>query len=333
MPDGLFLQYTDLSCQPLDALSSDSCIRPHKRQKMERIAAECLRGRNPAIISAAIRGPLGEQWTNPWSRKELHKCDPSSGGEGCLSALRDNARHTTDMSITQVEKLSGPSISERPSRASVEKRARVCQKSASREHDPPAGLTSRRSTEQGDTNRTAAHQTNSPRMGSSSRRRAAGKSPNAPRKKDSQSRPLWHDKLCCGPELRLNKATSTPVNCQGGAPRRLRPTFEEASTPVHELSYHIPLRIHLDCQSHHSPELEETHSSIINPFSELNPLLDRAERATQSVHHKRDLSVQDPSMLGDEDANAASAADRTMGDAEVAEAVDYACSVLRESTY
>ncbi|KAF2638136.1 hypothetical protein P280DRAFT_91872 [Massarina eburnea CBS 473.64] len=72
----------DYACLDGDADDLDECCdydydydydydpgrRAVKRQRIEKIAANCLKGKRPLIASAALRGPFDKGWKNPWAR-------------------------------------------------------------------------------------------------------------------------------------------------------------------------------------------------------------------------------------------------------------------------
>jgi hypothetical protein len=39
-----------------------------KRQRIEKIAAQCLQGKLPVILTASLRGPFSDGWKNPWAK-------------------------------------------------------------------------------------------------------------------------------------------------------------------------------------------------------------------------------------------------------------------------
>jgi hypothetical protein len=72
------LQYEPLYTRPEDVLweqdsaeersDHDEGIRAAKRRRIEKAGEAYLRGEPLFILSASIRGPLGEGWVNPWSK-------------------------------------------------------------------------------------------------------------------------------------------------------------------------------------------------------------------------------------------------------------------------
>jgi hypothetical protein len=73
------LDYDCLDTDPEEFLEelSDDCNNPNKRaakrQRIERIATEYLRGRPPLIACAVLRGPFGNGWKNPWAKPSQEK--------------------------------------------------------------------------------------------------------------------------------------------------------------------------------------------------------------------------------------------------------------------
>lgn len=51
---------------PVERLGPEE--RAAKRQRIEKIAAQCLQGRRPVILSAGLRGPFNDGWKNPWAK-------------------------------------------------------------------------------------------------------------------------------------------------------------------------------------------------------------------------------------------------------------------------
>jgi hypothetical protein len=67
------LDHDDFYIGPTDAI--EDVPREHdntgeqvaKRQRVERIAAQYLKGRLPVISTASLRGPFNDGWKNPWA--------------------------------------------------------------------------------------------------------------------------------------------------------------------------------------------------------------------------------------------------------------------------
>ncbi|CAG8058722.1 unnamed protein product [Penicillium salamii] len=59
-----------------DELDEDS--RAVKRQRIEKLAESYLQGRPLFILSASLKGPLDEEWENPWKKTRKHGGDPSA---------------------------------------------------------------------------------------------------------------------------------------------------------------------------------------------------------------------------------------------------------------
>ncbi|KAH7080258.1 hypothetical protein BKA63DRAFT_406902 [Paraphoma chrysanthemicola] len=73
---------------PRGALDPEEQIA--KRRRIERIAAQCLRGRRPVILAAGLRGPFDEGWKNPWAKAK--KCTRRHSKEG--DSTKDNKTRT-----------------------------------------------------------------------------------------------------------------------------------------------------------------------------------------------------------------------------------------------
>jgi len=56
--------------------------RAAKRRRIEAIASQCLRGRPPVIVTAALHGPFDHGWKNPWARSIPDKRRKPGKNEG-----------------------------------------------------------------------------------------------------------------------------------------------------------------------------------------------------------------------------------------------------------
>ncbi|PVI07098.1 hypothetical protein DM02DRAFT_351405 [Periconia macrospinosa] len=64
----------------------DVDVRTAKRRRIEKIAALCLQGQRPVIITAGLRGPFDKSWRNPWIRKHREEA-LYPGPSGVLSQI------------------------------------------------------------------------------------------------------------------------------------------------------------------------------------------------------------------------------------------------------
>ena len=60
--------------QESDESGNDEEIRAAKRRRIEKLGQQYLRGDGLFILTASIKGPLGEGWSNPW-KKTRRKAD------------------------------------------------------------------------------------------------------------------------------------------------------------------------------------------------------------------------------------------------------------------
>lgn len=83
-----------LSFEPLSPTPSDLVIgssdsedgldipsRAAKRRRIERLGQDYLEGRPPFILSAALKGPLENDWVNPWKTNKLSRMRDRSGSK------------------------------------------------------------------------------------------------------------------------------------------------------------------------------------------------------------------------------------------------------------
>ncbi|KAF2031968.1 hypothetical protein EK21DRAFT_99292 [Setomelanomma holmii] len=80
-----------------------------KRQRVEKIAAQYLRGKQPVILSAGLRGPFNNGWKNPWAKA---KKEPQSMEEND-QPMKD---HNTDVGAKQAPKAIGVAKTKRRTR-------------------------------------------------------------------------------------------------------------------------------------------------------------------------------------------------------------------------
>jgi hypothetical protein len=99
------LEFDDFHVDPKDVIENVS--REHidpeeqaaKRQRIEKIASQYLKGRVPVILSAGLRGPFDNGWKNPWAkpkkakRKSSDKEDSGSSHKTVVG-VRAGARKT-----------------------------------------------------------------------------------------------------------------------------------------------------------------------------------------------------------------------------------------------
>ncbi|ERF68294.1 hypothetical protein EPUS_02750 [Endocarpon pusillum Z07020] len=77
------LHYEPLYTRPEDVLweqdsagdrsDNDEVVRAAKRRRIEKLGEAYLRGDGLLILSAGIRGPLGDGWINPWKKRKRRK--------------------------------------------------------------------------------------------------------------------------------------------------------------------------------------------------------------------------------------------------------------------
>jgi len=90
------LDYDDFYLHPDDVIEEapaetrDPEQRAAKRRRIEAIASQCLRGRPPVIVTAALHGPFDHGWKNPWARPVSDKRRKPGKNEG---ASGSRSRH------------------------------------------------------------------------------------------------------------------------------------------------------------------------------------------------------------------------------------------------
>jgi hypothetical protein len=92
------LEFDDFHVDPKDVIENvsreqiDPAEQAAKRQRIEKIASQYLRGKAPVILSAGLRGPFDDGWKNPWAklkkakRKSQDKENGGSGNKAIISA-------------------------------------------------------------------------------------------------------------------------------------------------------------------------------------------------------------------------------------------------------
>lgn len=70
----------------------DPELRAAKRRRIETIATQYLRGRNPIIMTASLKGPFGKGWKNPWT--SVSQKETTAPVRTARLSRKDTSRHT-----------------------------------------------------------------------------------------------------------------------------------------------------------------------------------------------------------------------------------------------
>lgn len=102
------LHYEPLYTRPEDVLweesatsESDVEVRAAKRQRIEKLGEQYLRGDGLFIMTAGIRGPLGEGWKNPWKKRR------KLGRGGLQDSVEGKARKEVPETVERVPNGTG----------------------------------------------------------------------------------------------------------------------------------------------------------------------------------------------------------------------------------
>ena len=84
--DDDYYVHPDDVIEQLPRTSLSDAERSAKRRRIERIAAQCLQGKAPVLLTASLRGPFNDGWKNPWTQAKKTKRKSSERADSTLDA-------------------------------------------------------------------------------------------------------------------------------------------------------------------------------------------------------------------------------------------------------
>ncbi|KAI9836464.1 MAG: hypothetical protein M1819_001496 [Sarea resinae] len=121
-----------------------------KRRRIEEIAQQYLSGQPLFILSAGIKGPLGEDWINPWASKKLSKKAKTNESKGDIKARalhrdskvrRENESIRRKIEISPTEGFKGPDRAQQSPAAGPRPKRKPVQRNSSKRGSSPASRT------------------------------------------------------------------------------------------------------------------------------------------------------------------------------------------------